>query len=52
MVKKISFKIFIIFSSGGHFIEAEQNGLFNFVSGHYEEHLCEVILKMTLWLKG
>ena len=48
MVKEISFKIFIIFSSGGHFIKAEQNGLFNFGRGHYEEYLCEVILNMTL----
>ena len=32
------------------FCSVEQNSLYNFGRGHHEEHFCETILNLELWL--
>ena len=43
-------KVFLIYSSGGHFVQ-EWIHLYNFGRGHYEEHFCEIILNLNQWFE-
>ena len=47
----MSFKTFLIFSSGGHFIQPSKNGLCNLSRGYYEKHFCEIILNLDQWFR-
>ena len=43
-------KIFLIYSSGGHFVQCIRT-ICSILVGHYEECFCEIILNLNQWFR-
>ena len=48
-MREMSFKDVFISSSCGHFYSVEQNQLYSYGKGHYEEHFCDFLF---IWIRG